>query len=225
MRKEHTLVLIAAYNEEKKIRAVIEAVRKSGFFVLVVDDGSSDKTADEIKKTDAHLKPHAVNKGKGAALRSGFEWFLASDFQAVVVMDADGQHKAEDIHHFLHALAQGHGEVIVGNRMDDRTGMSFVRVCTNRGMSWILSKVAGQRIPDTQCGYRALTRKAVESLRLTSDRFEIESEMLLQLAKKGHKIASVPVSSVYADEVSKIHPVRDTLRFFKFLFRHLKSER
>ena len=223
MHKNHTLVLIAAYNEEKKIRSVIEAVRKSGFFVLVVDDGSQDKTVEEIRKTDAHFKSHKINQGKGAALKSGFEWFLESDFQAVVIMDADGQHKVDEIHHFVHALSQGHGDVIVGNRMNDRKGMSFVRVCTNHGMSWLLSKVAGQDIPDTQCGYRALTRKAVESLKLTSDRFEAESEMLLQLAKQGHKIASVPVSSVYGDEVSKIHPIRDTIRFFRFLIRHSKK--
>jgi glycosyltransferase involved in cell wall biosynthesis len=223
LHKDHTLVLIAAYNEEKKIRSVIEAVRKNGFFVLVVDDGSRDKTVEEIKKTDAHLKVHHVNQGKGAALRSGFEWFLGSDYKAVIIMDADGQHKVEEIHHFLEALALGHGDVIVGNRMQDRKGMSLVRICTNRGMSWILSKVAGQHIPDTQCGYRALTRRAVESLQITSDRFEAESEMLLQLSKKGHKIASVPVSSIYGDEISKIHPVRDTIRFFRFLARHLKK--
>ncbi len=223
MHKDHTLVLIAAYNEEKKIKSVIEAVRKNGFAVLVVDDGSHDKTVEEIRKTDAHIKLHPTNKGKGAALKSGFEWFLASDYKAVVVMDADGQHKVEEIHHFVQAISLGHGDVIIGNRMSDRKGMSFVRVCTNHGMSWILSKVAGQHIPDTQCGYRALTRRAVESLELTSDRFEAESEMLLQLAKKGHKIASVPVSSIYGDEISKIHPLRDTIRFFRLLFRHSKK--
>ncbi len=214
-------VLIPAYNEEKKIGHVIKAVQQRGFAVIAVDDGSTDKTASAIQNSGAHCVISPVNEGKGAAIRKGFDWVLKSHYQAVIVMDADDQHRPDDLGLFMRALESGGADLVIGNRMHDPKGMSLVRRCTNRVMSWIISSIAGQSIPDTQCGYRALTRRALENMELRTHRFEIESEILLHAGRKGLRIQSVPISSVYQDETSHIRPLRDTLRFFKFIFRFI----
>ena len=223
--KDDIFVLIAAYNEERKIGRVIERVRAQGYHLHVVDDGSTDGTAAILRQFDISHEISVPNAGKGAALKKGFRHFLSGPHRALIVMDADGQHLPEELDHFLHALNATGADVVLGNRMHDPRGMSWVRVCTNRVMSGLLSWAAGCRMPDTQCGFRALTRRAVERIRIESDRFEAESEMLLEAVRHGLKIESTAVSSVYADEKSHIHPVRDTLRFFQFLFRALSKKR
>ena len=114
--------------------------------------------------------------------------------------------------------------MIVGNRMDDVRDMPFVRKCTNRYMSWTISRVIGQRVPDSQCGFRMFHRTlAAEFLSMATISFDFETEMLALAARKGFRIGAAKVSTIYGDEVSKIHPLRDTVRFFKLLAR-LKRE-
>ncbi len=221
--KSDVCILIPAFNEHKNIRRVVEGVKHFGYDVLVVDDGSTDQTAAQAQKAQAQTLILPVNEGKGAAIRKGFDWILRHHPAAVVVMDADGQHDPVEIQKFVQALDEA--DLVVGNRMTHPKGMPLVRRWTNRIMSWIVSCVAGQQIPDTQCGYRALNRRALEAISLSTDRFEIESEMLLEAARKKLKIASIPVSSVYRDEVSHIRPLQDTGRFFKFLFHFILSQK
>ena len=224
MNKSDVCVLIPAYNEEKNIGRVVSEVLSLGFKAVVVDDGSSDNTAQKVKAIPAECVVSRINEGKGAAIQRGFEWFLAQTFyQALIIMDADGQHLAKELDRFVEALDRDQGDLLVGNRMKDPAGMSWVRVLTNRFMSFLISSIARQEIPDTQCGYRALSRKAVTMIRLTTKRFEVESEMLLLAARAGLKIASVPIQSVYRDEVSHIRPAQDTVRFFSFLIRFVFS--
>ena len=212
------IVLIPAYNEAARIAQVVRAVKERGYGALVVDDGSSDPTAAKALAAGALVERRATNGGKGAAIRRGLETFLHLNAKAVILMDSDGQHDPDELPLFLGALAGA--DVVVGNRLDRPDGMSALRCLTNRLMSWTLSRLAGRRIPDTQCGYRALTREAVSRLRLKTDRFEIESEMLLEAAARGLRIVSVPVRSIYAGERSRIRPFGDTLRFFLFLIKY-----
>ena len=225
IQKHAVCVLVPAYNEKKKVRAVVDAVLERGFAVVVVDDGSTDGTASAVRESRAHVIVSAVNEGKGAAIRKGLDWALKNDWQAVIILDADGQHDPDELPRFLEELHLGEADVVVGNRMHDPHGMPWLRRMTNRWMSWIISGVAGQHIPDTQCGYRALTRKALEVIELRTSRFEIESEMLMEAGRKGLKIKSTPISSVYRDEASHIRPLRDTARFFRFLFSFLCSRK
>ena len=225
IQRSDVCVLIPAYNEEKRIPAVIQAVQKHGFAVVGIDDGSKDRTAEAIRASEAHCVVSPVNQGKGAAIRKGFDWVLQSPYQAVIVVDADGQHNPSELDFFVNALAAGDADLVIGNRMHDPEGMSFIRRCTNRGMSWIISSVAGQKVPDTQCGYRAFTRKALEKMVLRTSRFEIESEMILSAGREGLRITSIPIASVYRDEISRIRPVRDAVRFFIFLFKFIFSKK
>lgn len=219
--KNDVCVLIPAYNEAAHIAPLLLRVKERGFPLIVVDDGSKDDTVARVKAAGVRVLETDKNGGKGAALRRGFEWFLGQKYHALIVMDADGQHDPEDLDLFLKALEQDRYEVIVGDRMSNAKGMPAIRYATNWTMSRIISWLAGQRIPDSQCGYRALKRHAVSHIPLSTDHFEIESEMLLEAAHQGMDIGSLPIKCVYGSETSSIRPVRDTLRFLKFIIKYL----
>lgn len=213
-------ILMPAFNEEKTIERLVKDVRGYGYDVLVIDDGSSDNTAKCAKAGGAEVIVNEVNLGKGMTLRKGFEILLKRDYyDAVVVMDADGQHLPSDLIHFSWAYEKSRAGVIVGNRMFKPKDMPLVRWMTNSFMSFLLSKKCAQRVPDTQCGFRLIDTKVLKRINLKTERFEIESEILLEAAKNGFLIESVPITSVYGTETSAIHPVKDTIRFFKFIFK------
>ncbi len=217
------LVLIPAFNEETRILPLLQAVKTSGYPVLVVDDGSTDNTVSEIKKLNVPLILSPFNEGKGASLRKGFERFLKENYSAVILMDADGQHDPAELGLFLQALNREHLDFVIGNRLIDSKNMPFVRRMTNHFMSWILSWVSKQKIADSQCGYRAIRKDALKKLSLSTAHFEIESEMLIQASRQGMKIGSVPIRCIYEGGKSSIHPIADTIRFMKFILRAVFS--
>jgi glycosyltransferase involved in cell wall biosynthesis len=213
--------LIPCYFEEKKIRGIAQRTLAQLDHVLVVDDGSTDATESEARASGAEVFRHSVNQGKGAAIKTGLRTLSARPgIEYVLVLDGDGQHLPEEIPRFLEEANRTHATMLVGNRMSDTRTMPFVRRMTNRFMSWRISRVCGQRIPDTQCGFRMFHCELAAALCETeSSRYDFETEMLVIAARRGAQIAAVPVSTVYGDEVSKIHPVRDTIRFFKLIRR------
>jgi glycosyltransferase involved in cell wall biosynthesis len=168
---------------------------------------------------------HTVNQGKGAALNTGFRAAREQGWDAVLTMDADGQHAPEDIPAFLAALAGGGADAWVGNRMGGANAMPLVRRLTNRFMSWLLSREMGQWVPDTQCGFRLFTARAIPAAPTDSQRFAAESEVLLDLAGRGVRFGAVPIRVIYGDERSKIRPLRDTIRFFGMLRRWRRTRR
>ena len=189
--------------------------------MLVIDDGSRDGTSSAAQEAGAKVITSLVNRGKGAAIRLGFDWVSKNGFEGVIVMDADGQHDPHELEGFLRALVPTKADLVIGNRMHHPKGMPLIRRVTNHFMSLIVSLFAGRWIPDSQCGYRALTQEALNRMKLKTDRFEIESEMLLEASRRKLKIVSIPVASVYRGETSHIRPVQDTLRFFSFLLRFI----
>jgi len=219
------IVLIPAYREAGRIGGVVTAVRaRFPGTVVVVDDGSDDGTADEAEAAGATVLRHPENRGKGAALETGFAYARRSGAAFVITMDADGQHAADDLPGFMQRFQAGGADVIVGNRMAEPAGMPLLRRLTNRGMSALLSRRMGQAVPDTQNGFR-LYRTAVlpEASAGDSGGFAAESEILLRLSARGVRIAAVPVRVIYGDERSKIRPLRDALRFFGMLRRWKRS--
>jgi glycosyltransferase involved in cell wall biosynthesis len=192
--------------------------------VLVVDDGSNDKTAERAREAGAEVIVHPQNRGKGEAIKTGLRHFLNRQFDWLFILDADGQHRPEEIDRFLAAAVSAtEPKLILGNRMNDVSSMPLVRRAVNRYMSKRISRVCRQDIPDTQCGFRMLHRQLIPDLLEGADRFEYETEMLIIASRKGFRIDSVSISTVYSDEVSSIHPVRDTLRFFKLMRRYRQS--
>lgn len=216
-------VIVPAYREGGRIGKVVEGIRKYAEHVVVVDDGSPDGTAAEAERAGAVVLRHGVNKGKGIALNTGFDYARKNGFEFVITLDADGQHDPDDIPAFIDAYRRTGTPVLIGNRMDRADTMPMVRRLTNRYMSWLLSRQMGQRVPDTQVGYRLFRCDVIPSVPEESGRFAAESEILLLLAEKGVRIGAVSVRVIYRDEKSKIHPIKDTLRFYGMLWRHSRK--
>lgn len=215
---ERILVIIPAYQAQSSIGPLVRAIRDQGLPVLVVDDASPDQTSQEAGKAGAAVIRLPVNQGKGAALREGFSKGLAGPYEGFLTMDSDGQHLPEEIPNFLEAAQRSNADLVLGNRMSHPEGMPWVRRLTNRWMSWILSWLIHQRIPDSQCGFRLVHRRLLEAITLSTRRFEIESELLVKAAQAHGKIVSIAVCSFYPDRRSFIRPFRDTVRFFRFLW-------
>ncbi len=216
-------ILIPCHNEAQAIGTLVEKLRTRMLDVVVVDDGSGDGTGAIAAGKGAHVITIPERGGKGNAMQIGFKYVVAQGYDALIVMDGDGQHAVEDVPAFIERYKATQASLINGNRMANNKNMPFVRKLTNRFMSWIISTVCRQRIEDTQCGFRLISCGVLRAIKLTSTNFEIETEILIKASKKGFKIDSVPVQTIYEDEQSKIHPVKDTVRFFRYLVREMSS--
>ncbi len=216
--RENTAGLIPAFREASHIAGVVTATRQRLERVWVVDDGSGDATADRAKAAGAEVIEHPTNLGKGGALKTGLGRVAVEGVAAVVCLDGDGQHDAGEIEAFMEtANREPWPELIIGNRFSDPAGMPPVRYWTNRVMSGWISRLCGQRIPDTQCGFRLLRSSLFEAMDLPTSGYDYESEMIFTVALLGCPIGHVPVRTIYGDEKSKIRPVHDTLRFLKLV--------
>jgi glycosyltransferase involved in cell wall biosynthesis len=213
--------LIPAYNEASHIARVVRGCAEHVDEVLVVDDGSHDKTAGLAEAAGATAIVHKRNAGKGAAIRTGFTYVRGHEFDAVVLLDGDGQHDWNEIPRFVEASERTGASVVLGDRMGAVAQMPALRRWTNRATSRIISRLARQQIPDSQCGFRLLRTEVLADLDLKTANYETESEMLLQAAAAGHRIESIPVRTIYNAAPSRIHPVRDTWRFLKLALRAL----
>ena len=216
-------ILIPCHNESQAIGGLVEKIKGLSLDVVVVDDGSADGTGAIAKSKGAYVLTIAQRGGKGNAMRKGFDHIVSQGYDALIVMDGDGQHAVEDVPKFIEHFKTSQASVINGNRMGNNKNMPFVRRVTNRFMSWMISRVCGQKVLDSQCGFRLIGCGVLRVIKLTSTNFEIESEILIKSSRKGFKIDSVPVQTIYQDEQSKIHPVKDTIRFFKYLLREMSS--
>ncbi len=214
--------VIPAYLEEKHIADVVRRTLEQLENVVVIDDGSPDSTAAAARNAGAEVIVHPQNLGKGESIKTGLRHWLERNLNYVVILDADGQHLPEEIARFLGAASSTRAELLIGTRMNDVSEMPLVRRLTNRYMSNKISRLCGQSIPDTQCGFRMIHRSLIPDVLGGAERFDYETEMLILASRKGCRIESVPITTVYSDEVSSIHPVRDTIRFFKLIRRYKK---
>lgn len=209
--------LIPAFREEKHIAEVVAKTRLHLERVLVVDDGSGDATAELARAAGAEVLVNQRNLGKGASLVVGLNHLFDTGADAAVCLDADGQHAPEEIPRFVRAAVDA--DLVIGNRMADVKDMPFARLWTNRVTSWILSSLAGVTVPDTQCGFRLVRKEAWRGVVVESRNYDFEGEMIVAMGRKGFRVTSVPVSTIYGDEASSINPFVDTVRFFKMVWR------
>jgi len=216
-----TCIIIPTYNEAGAIGDLVEKIRRQDLDVLVVDDGSIDNTSGIAREKGAVVLRNPRNEGKGASLKEGFDFALGKDYDAVITMDGDGQHRPDDIPYFMRLAKSSEGGIFIGNRMSKARNMPLPRLWTNKFMSWLISVIAKQRIPDTQCGFRLIKKGVLKKVRLKTSKYETESEILIGAARAGFRIESVPIKAVYSGEKSKINPVVDTLRFIRFIIGEL----
>lgn len=223
--RRNVAAVIAAYHEEAHVGKVAERSRSQLDHVLVVDDGSTDSTAERAREGGAEVVVHPQNRGKGEAIKTGLRhWLVQPQIEFVVLLDADGQHSPDEIGRFLQAASRSDAGLFVGTRINDLRSMPFVRRKVNRYMSRRISRACGQEVPDTQCGYRMVHRALAPHLLVGTSRFDYETEMLFIASRQGFRIASVPISTIYSDEVSSIHPLRDTIRFLRLIRRYEKDK-
>jgi glycosyltransferase involved in cell wall biosynthesis len=209
----HILALIPGYQEGPRIADVVERAR-AHLPVVVVDDGSTDDTANRAEAAGATVLRQVPNAGKGAALRAGFRHALEHGAEAVVTLDADGQHDPAEIPRFLAAFEDGRPELIVGRR--DFAEMPPVRRLSNTLGGWVFSAAVGRRVADNQSGYRLIGRRLMTAL-LDSDEsgFEFEVEMIARCIALGLPMTEVPIRTIYGGEPSHIRPWRHLTEFVR----------
>ncbi len=214
-----TCVVIPTYNEAKIIGKLIRQIRSQDLSVIVIDDGSQDNTRQIAQDSGATVLRNEINAGKGVSLVKGFHYALNNDFDAVITMDGDGQHEVSDLPYFMRLAKYSNSGILIGNRMSKPKSMPYLRLMTNKFMSWLISKIAKQEIPDTQCGFRLIKKGVLQKLELRTRKYEIESEVLIKASRLGFKIESIPIKTIYRGEKSQINPFIDTLRFIKFIIK------
>jgi len=214
-------IVIPTYNESATIGNIIQQIRKQGSEIVVIDDGSADQTAQISQDSGAVVFRNSKNQGKGFSLIRGLRYALDENVDAAITMDGYGQHCPEDISLFIREAESSEAGIIIGNRMHSIYPMPFVRILTNKFMSWFISKLIKQRVPDTQCGFRLIKKALLEKIKFTTSRFETESEILFQASNLGYRIKSIPIKTIYRKEKSQINPFLDTIRFFRFIWRQI----
>jgi glycosyltransferase involved in cell wall biosynthesis len=211
-------VLIAAYRAADGLRGLVPALveRVPRRQVLVVDDGSGDDTGDAARQAGVELITHPVNRGKGVALRSGFASLLDRGASWIITMDADGQHAPADLPRFVEEIA-AHPDcaMVMGHRRMRPGVMPLDRICSNLLTSTILSILTRQPVPDSQCGYRAYSARLLRHIETVTDRFEMESEVILRASWAGYRLRSVRVQTLYSHDLSHISHLKDTLRWVR----------
>jgi glycosyltransferase involved in cell wall biosynthesis len=208
--------VIPCFNEAAHVDKVVASVKKHLAKIIVVDDGSTDATLKNAKFSGAETIRLAKNSGKGAALQTGWRRARELGCKWVLLLDGDGQHSADDIPKFFRCAEKTGAALIVGNRMENSGAMPWLRHSVNRWMSRRISKMTGENLPDSQCGFRLVNLETLSDLPLRPNRFEIESAMLVAFIAAGKKVAFVPVQTIYENGASKINPLTDTFRWLRW---------
>lgn len=229
MSKNNIWILCPFYNEQSHIANMYSSLAKSKLPYLFVDDGSTDRTVSILKNIwdkigGFDIYSYDPNKGKGNAIKIGADYLIRrKNTEYILTFDSDGQNRVEDIPNFLTALkSHPDAKIIIGNRLHSPKDMPFIRLITNRFMSWLISLIAHQKIADTQCGMR-LVHKDVFDLETRENRFAYESEQLIKAGRAGYKIVSVPIKCIYdKNRISKMNYLSDTIRFFKMIIKLIR---
>lgn len=194
------LIIIPAFNEEKAIGAVLSDLAKHGYKnVLVINDGSSDKTEEIVKKHNVKYIKHSINRGLGGALGTGLAAAKQMGVDIAITFDADGQHATEDLEKVIKPLKSGEADVVIGSRLLNPEGMPMHR----RAFNWIGNIVTfvlfGVWVTDSQSGLRAFSRKALSVIDIKTNKMEVSSEIIREIGANKLRLKEVPIKAIYTE--------------------------
>lgn len=193
-------VVIPAYNEERFIGSVVLQAREYAEAVIVVDDGSTDATGRIARAAGAIVVRHERNEGKGASLNTGLRRALGLHPQVIVALDADGQHRPEEMQRVLMPVLRGEADLVVGSRyLGVKPRVPRHRIWGHRAFTLLTNLASGVRVTDSQSGFRAFSRRAAEAITFSSSGFSVESEMQFLAREQNLRVVEVPVSALYTD--------------------------
>lgn len=216
-------ILIPSFNAEKTLGAVALECLDAGVPVVVVDDGSTDGTAGVAGALPLTILRHEHNRGKGRALRTGFAWALEQGFEAVITIDADGQHDVSAVSRLYESARESGTDLLIASRHRQFEKMAGLRASWNRFGVWCMRKRTGFKITDSQSGFRCYSSALLKSVTLVADGYDLEMEILMKAWRNGFRIASLPVPARIADGRATTHfrPVRDTWSICKIFLRYM----
>ena len=193
-------VVIPAYNEEKMIGKVVDSLKRENLKnIIVVNDGSKDKTAKVAKAYGAKVYSHIINRGLGGALNTGISAALLNGANIIATCDADGQHAPADLKRAINIVNKKNVDVVIGSRLLDSRGMPFFRKIGNFGLNIITYILFGVYSTDTQSGLRVFSRKAAEKINIKTSKMEVSSEIIREIGKNKLKLKEIPIKAIYTD--------------------------
>jgi glycosyltransferase involved in cell wall biosynthesis len=201
---EKVVIIIPAYNEERFIGSVVLKARHHARIVIVIDDGSTDSTAAIAAEAGALVVRHSINQGKGVAISSGFKQARQYDPEVVVMLDADGQHLPEEIEKVTEPILSGQADIVIGSRYLENTSIvPRHRILGHWVFNWLTRLSSGVLATDSQSGYRAFSRAAVDKIDFHSTGFAVESEMQFIAREFGLRVVEVPITIRYTDKAKR----------------------
>lgn len=218
-------IIIPAYNEADNIQILLEQINNlenCPVEVIVCNDGSSDQTEFFSRQSGATVLNLETNSGKGAALKLGFSYFLNSGkSEYVLCMDGDRQHPVSYIENFLQLVVEKQSKFIIGKRKRILGKMPLDRIISNTITTFLMTILTGQKLYDSQCGFRIIHRDLLKNIQLNQNGFHLESEMIYKAAQNGFKIEHVDIPTIYFDKKSNINRFSDSVKFLKFYFKSI----
>jgi glycosyltransferase involved in cell wall biosynthesis len=196
--KNTIYIVMPAYNEKKVIAKTIKSLHANGYHnIIVVDDGSSDKTSEIAEREDAIVLRHAVNRGLGGALGTGIDAAILKDAEIIVTFDSDGQHDPSDIEKIIQPIIHNKADAVIGSRLIDPKGMPFIRKIGNWGFNLITYLLFSVWTTDSQSGLRAFTKDAAAKIEIKANRMEVSSEIIKEIGRNKLRFVEVPINAIY----------------------------
>jgi dolichol-phosphate mannosyltransferase len=199
-------IIIPLYNEEKYISEVLGSLKDYKLPIVVVDDGSTDRSVSKVKLgrfKNITLLEHKINLGKGAAMKTGADYAFNSGADAVIFMDSDMQHQPVDIVKFTDALRSGKYDIVFGTR-NYSYGVPLIRFLGNKFASVLLAGMFGILVTDVLCGFKGMTKSAYEKLKWSSTGYGVETEIVARVGKNKLRFLEVPIRTIYHDKVKGV---------------------
>ena len=221
MKNYKIFAVIPAYNAAKTIKQVVVELQKClpEILIIIVNDGSFDETATILKELDVITIEHTNNLGKGVALRYGIRRALEAGGEFIFTIDSDNQHNPVDCRRLLNELLEQNLDLVIGSRMANLAKMPFYRLISNKVTSKLISWRIKQTIADSQSGFRLYRAHLLQSVKLYSTHFEIESEMLIKASLRGFKIGMVNIETIYTYNQTSYIKAIDIFRFLRLYFQ------